>query len=586
MASIDELFRKPHLPSSKRKFEAPTNPEASYKATKHNNGDVKANSRSPSPPPIDDDGIEAGPEPPSAELDDEEDGRFFGGGITKGASDALTYVEEHEGAYREEHYDIAWLRRLGLSFERTISKNAELRAKYGDEPQKFMSSEADLDAEIKALSILSEHPELYSEFARIGCAGSLVSLLAHDNTDIAIGAMEIISELLDDNGQADQGQWDSLVNAMIEGWKAGERTSYGFKAANPKNRRVLSLDRFDETNEADRSGVYFSLSVLDSLSSQPTFAEKVGTKPIVTWLLSRAKVKEANGVSQNKQYSAEVLSILLQSSSVVRRLAAEELEAVDTFLTLLAVYRKRDPEKESNEEQFVDDIFNALTCLVVEASGKRQFVANEGVELCLIMLREGRLAKRHALRVLDHACSGSGAATTVCETLVEAAGLKVIFALFMNRKTGKEDVEHLLGIFAALLRQLPGESPARIRTLAKFVEKDYEKVVSLVKLRRDYASRVAAADNKLVDGDADARFSGRLEAGLYCLQTIDVVLAWLVAEDDGCRHTIQVLLAEKEETLTTTLKATIEEQLKGLEDDDPEVQETREMLGALVEFLD
>ncbi|KAK5011314.1 hypothetical protein LTR28_004031 [Elasticomyces elasticus] len=436
-----------------------------------------------------------------------------------------------------------------------------------------MSSEADLDAEIKALSILSEHPELYSEFARIGCAGSLVGLLAHDNTDIAIGAMEIISELLDDNGQAEQGQWDSLVNAMIEESDLLDLVSQ-------------SLDRFDETNEADRSGVYFSLSVLDSLSSQPTFAEKVGTKPIVTWLLSRAKVEEANGISQNKQYSAEVLSILLQSSSVVRRLAAEELEAVDTFLTLLAVYRKRDPEKESNEEQFVDDIFNALTCLMVEASGKRQFIANEGVELCLIMLREGRLAKRHALRVLDHACSGSEAAATVCETLVEAAGLKVIFALFMNKKTGREDVEHLLGIFAALLRHLPGESPARIRTLAKFVEKDYEKVVSLVKLRRDYASRVAAAENEHVDGDADTRFAGRLGAGLYCLQTIDVVLAWLVAEDDGCRHTVQVLLAEREETLTTTLKATLEEQLKGLEDDDLEVQETREMLGALVEFLD
>ncbi len=78
-----------------------------------------------------------------------------------------------------------------------------------------MGSEADLDADIKALSILSEHPELYAEFAKLGCVNSLVSLLAHENADIAIDAVEVISELTDEDVQAEQEQWDVLVNAMV-----------------------------------------------------------------------------------------------------------------------------------------------------------------------------------------------------------------------------------------------------------------------------------------------------------------------------------------------------------------------------------
>ena len=80
---------------------------------------------------------------------------------------------------------------------------------------RFMSSEADLDSDIKALSILSEHPELYEEFAKLGCVASLVSLLSHENTDIAIDAIEIINELTDEDVEAEQTQWDALVDAVV-----------------------------------------------------------------------------------------------------------------------------------------------------------------------------------------------------------------------------------------------------------------------------------------------------------------------------------------------------------------------------------
>ena len=155
----------------------------------------------------------------------------------------------------------------------------------------------------------------------------------------------------------------------------------------------------------------------------------------------------------------------------------------------------------------------------------------------------------------------------VCEKLIEAAGLKVVFGMFM-KKQDAQTTEHLLGIFSSLLRLLPANSPGRIRTLAKFVEKDYEKVTKLVKLRRDYAARVAVVDQEIrkeqaqLDAEereemADEWLSRRLDAGLFCLQTTDIILAWLVAEDDGASKRIQSLLADRDESLSV-IKATIQ----------------------------
>ncbi|KAK3054232.1 hypothetical protein LTS18_012028, partial [Coniosporium uncinatum] len=206
MTSIDELFKKPGLPgSNKRKLEANHDPSHFYKSSKHSvNGDAKGKSHAHAsvvddaedndteagPDILPDDDDEYGPDP-----DDDEEGRFFGGGVGSETNVALDYIEgregeNDEGKLAEEKHDLPWLRKLALNFEKRISSNAELRAKFEDQPQKFMRSEADLDEDIKSLSILSEHSELYADFAELGCVASLVSLLAHENTDIAIAAIE------------------------------------------------------------------------------------------------------------------------------------------------------------------------------------------------------------------------------------------------------------------------------------------------------------------------------------------------------------------------------------------------------------
>jgi beta-catenin-like protein 1 len=533
-------------------------PDEIYKSAKlSSNGHPKQNGKAAAVEEVEDD-VEAGPSAPPDDEDygpdvpDDEEGRFFGGGVTQEENEILDYMDGQESAdIAPEKIDATWLRKTALNFEKKITKNAELRAKFENNPTKFMASEADLDADIKALSILSEHPELYDEFAKMGCVASLVSLLAHENTDIAIDAVEIISELIDEDVEAEPDQWSKIVDAMVE--------------ADLLDLLVSSFARFRESNESDRSGVYHALSVLENLASQASLAEKIGQDTtVLKWLLDRTQKRESP-VSQNKQYSAEILAILLQSSTANRKKLCD-LDGVDLLLQILAGYRKRDPIKGTEEEEFVENTFDALTCVVDEPEGKQKFVEAEGVELCLIMLKEGKMSKPRALRLIDHALGGQSGAE-VCEKLVEAAGLKVVFGMFMKKQDG-QTTEHLLGIFSSLLRLLPANSAGRIRTLAKFVEKDYEKLGKLVKLRRDYAARVSVVDQEIrkeqskLDAEgreemADEWDSRRLDAGLFCLQTIDIILAWLVAEDDGASKKIQSLLADRDESLAV-VKATLQ----------------------------
>lgn len=445
---------------------------------------------------------------------------------------------------------------------------------------RFMTSEADLDADIKSLSILSEHSELYAEFAKLGCVGSLVALLAHENIDIAIDAIEVLCDLTDEDVEAEETQWRVLADAMLE--------------ADVVELLTQNLSRLDEGAESDRAGVYHVLGVIENLCSQQSIAENLGVKNegLLKWLLGRIRRKETR-VGQNMQYAAEILAILLQSSPKTARKFAE-MDGVDTLLQILSAYRKMDPEKDSDEEEYVENLFDCSVCVVDELVGKEKFVEAEGVELCLIMLREGRMSKTRALRMLDHAMAGS-VGMAVCDRFVEAAGLKTIFGMFM-KKQEKEFVEHLLGIFSSLLRLLPGQSANRIRTMAKFVEKDYEKIGKLIVLRREYIGRMRSVEEAIkVEAQqlspderkamTDGWLSRRLDAGLFSLQASDVILSWLIAEDDGARRKVKKLLADRDETFKD-LKQSLREQLDGIDaEQSSEQAEVKEMLETLIQCL-
>ncbi len=149
MASIDDLFRKPTSSISttnKRKFPDHTSSSAYKSAKTSTNGTP----HTPTVEDSDDADIEAGPFLPTTETDtaaeeeedDDEEGRFFGSGVSADTRQALDYVEGagngEQEAEEEEIIDAAWLRRMAVGFERRITKNAELRARFEAEPEKYV----------------------------------------------------------------------------------------------------------------------------------------------------------------------------------------------------------------------------------------------------------------------------------------------------------------------------------------------------------------------------------------------------------------------------------------------------------------
>lgn len=136
-----------------------------YKAAKvESNGDVKSKGKAPMVEDEEEDDGEAGPELPpdfdEEDIPDDEEGRFFGGGMERQTAEAMQYIdhqdaEEGQAAVcikpngytglvyiqiltllQPEKFDSAWVRRFALNFEKKISKNAELRGKFENDPQK------------------------------------------------------------------------------------------------------------------------------------------------------------------------------------------------------------------------------------------------------------------------------------------------------------------------------------------------------------------------------------------------------------------------------------------------------------------
>jgi len=183
-----QRYKKPALPSNKRnwrlwgpKFILPSPftfkmlicSDKTYKSAKlASNGHAKSNGRAASIE--DEEDIEAGPAPPPEPAKTTaQTPRWRRRSIlwwrshTRREWDPGLYGGQESADIAPEKMDTAWLRKLALNFERRFRRmrSSERSSRRSTE---IHGSEADLDADIKALSILAEHAELYGEFAKLG----------------------------------------------------------------------------------------------------------------------------------------------------------------------------------------------------------------------------------------------------------------------------------------------------------------------------------------------------------------------------------------------------------------------------------
>lgn len=590
---VDKLFKLPSLPSAavnKRKWNAPQPddpPSSSSSSSQPAPASEDLTSRPTKAARVEDEEDDE----PNGEAeddtyffsdDDQEDGRFFGGGLTAEQKQILDIMDSDPNSTTTDPSstsDLPSLRKQLLRFERAINKNAEMRTKYSSDPTRFIDSEADLDAELKSLLILTTQPILfYPEFVKLGGPASLAGLLSHENADIAASAIEVIEELTDDdvldsaNPDADKDEGEKALEMMNELVEA-------FLQQSLLDLLVSNLTRFDDfldpslgleesatkavEVENDAQAIYHTLGAIENLiSSRPALLELlVKSTDFLQWTLTRLATKRETA-DQNTSYAAELLAILLQSSPPNRSALGKtnsNMEqggenGIDVLLTILSRYRRRNPEG-GEEEEFVENIFDSLCLALFDPLNKELFLEGEGVELMVLLMKEKKSFGRvRAVKVLDHATSGpSGGAA--CERIIEAGGLSPLFSVFIDCNSSTRrgrttvtmaDAEHILGIFVSLFTHLPSESMARIRLLAKFVSDGYEKIDHLLDLRETLTSRLdSISSTQQGEEEEEELYLAKLEQGLFSLQLLDTVLAWVVMEDDAVKDHVSVLLRRK-----------------------------------------
>lgn len=504
-------------------------------------------------------------------------------------------AEEAAGEPLLQVVDAKTLKKLVTTLERKYNQNVEQRIKHSGEPQKFLESEIELDEAVRAMTAVATSPELYPDLVTSGAVPTFISLLHHENGDIAAATIELISELTDADAVEDsETEAGVLVDALLEG---------GLLEALVQRLRLL-----DESVPEEAAAVYNALSVLENAAElRSEMAAAAAAHPgLLEWMIQRVRPKaEADG---NKQYTAEVLTVLLQAGGEVSRKRFVEVNGVELMLRAVAQYKSREPET-AEEEEFVENAFDVLCAVLMESGARTAFVEADGAELMVLILKGRTAARAGALKCLDFATTGCSAA---CDQVVDFGGLGTVFALFMGRlkpkgKNGKrrdessaaEEEERSVSIVTNLLTGVTGDA-RKARVAAKFAENEFEKCDRLMEIYNQFEERVAEGEARIAEGqeeeqgeiDEEELLMARLDAGLFTLQQTALIAAELWALGDvGVRRRLLGLLHQRGRTLGSlravllerraTLSAGLDGEGDEAERGKREIERTTELLLAL-----
>jgi len=438
-----------------------------------------------------------------------------------------------EGSDDASTLDETGVKKIILQFEKKALKNQESRIKFPDQPEKFMESEMELHDAIQEMHNLATVPDFYPIIVDLNCVPSILGVLCHENSDVSVATLDLLQELTDvDTMNESEDGAESLIQALID--------NQVFSLM------IACIERLDPTIKEEADGIHNALSILENIIEfRPGVSKDVAEAGFLNWLIKKLKVKVV--FDANKLYASEILSILLQNEPQ-NRVMFGKLEAIDSILQQLAYYKRHDPNQQE-EFEFMENLFNCLCSLLLEKDNRDRFLNGEGLQLMNLMLREKKKSRSGALRVLDHALSGSDGAQN-CVKFIEILGLRTIFPLFMktpkkSKRAGvstDEHEEHVISIIASLFKNCTvsnNGSKQRERLLAKFTEGDHEKVDRLLELHMKYYKKVEDSDYRIQKEQKrsktptmtdDEIYIRRLQEGLFVLQFVD----YIILEICGC----------------------------------------------------
>lgn len=297
---------------------------------------------------------------------------------------------------------------------------------------------------------------------------------------------------------------------------------------------VQNISRLDEANKDEADGVYNTFAVVENMIDfRPEICQLAVEQGLLSWILKRLRTKSP--YDANRFYCSEILAVLLQSNDDCKRVTGEQ-DGIDILLQQLAVFKRHNPNS-VDEVEYMENLFNCLCAALLFAPNRAKFLEGEGLQLMNLMLREKKMSRESALKVLDYATTGSEGKAN-CDKFVEILGLRTLFPLFMktpikNKRKGhsaEEHEEHVCSIVASLLKNC--SDAQRQRIFNKFAENDHEKVERVVELHFKYTEKVEKFEKEFLrrrasedELDEEELYMEKLDAGLFTLQLVDYMMA-------------------------------------------------------------
>ncbi|KAH9103283.1 hypothetical protein AeMF1_020318 [Aphanomyces euteiches] len=509
---------------------------------------------------------------------------------------AEVVVEEKEDESEAFVLNARVVKQMVASLEKKLQKNDLMRSKYENDPSKFMESELALHEEIIRIKDVATDPSLYHVLIENQAIPLFMQLLTHPNYDVRMDVIALLADMTDVE-RVEMEFAQALVENIVQ--------LNGLALLCENLGSLLTSSKEDnEEDDVKRTAIYNTLHIVENLAElDPACCRAMATStPMLNILLHECNVKGAE-MTENRLYCSEILSIVLQSTddeTCMALVAAPGTEdRLDLILQVLAKYRKKDPSS-TEEEEFVENLFNALCSALRIVAVQDRFRHLEGFELMLRCLKENKFCTTSALRVLDHATMNH---TRNCERLIQLGGLKQLFPAFMGKLKRKKKQEatqdeHIISLFATLCLWLPVDSKDAVldRFHAKFLEQSFEKTDRLLDLFLKYHDRVHAmpkpprpADDADMEEYAEALEGYRLhqiEAGLFPLHQLAFIVAHLI---QVFAKTLRPYVGDKLHThglSLTTLRDLIQDNLKQLEADEADDSVQGHRLRDLVETLD
>lgn len=297
---------------------------------------------------------------------------------------------------------------------------------------------------------------------------------------------------------------------------------------------VQNMSRLDETNKDEADGVYNTFAVVENMIDfRPEICQLAVEQGLLAWILKRLRAKIP--YDANRSYGSEILAVLLQSNDECKKVTGEQ-DGIDILLQQLAVFKRHNPSS-NDEVEYMENLFNCLCAALLYPPNRAKFLEGEGLQLMNLMLREKKMSRESALKVLDYATTGPEGKAN-CDKFVEILGLRTLFPLFMktpnkNKRKGhsaEEHEEHVCSIVASLLKNC-GEGQ-RQRIFNKLVENDHEKVERLAELHFKYREKLDNFEKEFMrrrnadeELDEEELYLEKLDAGLFTLQLVDYIMA-------------------------------------------------------------